>query len=318
MLWKLSSCHVIIKKRTNPPINQHKIHKVIMKIQSKILICLVIATLLCGCLFACDKEEPTISIDYSIKQSFNVKIIDDDYALTYTPIANPKYVDGKLSEYTQVEYKYGLIFYVGEGISPNRYFYLASGLARQGYLVVIPKCENNLAYQHYSTTEKAFSLYPNVKFFVGGHSQGGGAAIRRSYENASSVLGMILLSPIGQRHALYDDNNTPVLDENGIHIYISDSIADTAIYTLLLNGENDKIRTEQIKADILTRLGPNLTQYTIQGGTHVGFCEDAKDTGGISDVFDDRVGMTSDEKQYQLSQTFTLTLSFMRTIVSAQ
>lgn len=287
-----------------------------MKNQIKILICLIIMTLLCGSLFACDKKDTPISVDYSADQNFNVQIIDDDYALTFKPILNPTYVDGKLSAYTEVDHKYGLIFYVGEGISPDRYSYLARGLAKQGYLVVIPKSENNLSYTNYTTTEKAFNAYSDVKFFIGGHSQGGGTAIRRSYETADCILGTILLSPIGQRHALVDENGNPVADENGVNIYISDSISGTTLPILLLNGENDKIRTEQTKADILTRLGQNLTQYSIKGGTHVGFCTDSSSIGGISDIIDDRTEMTAEEKQYQLSQTLLLTLSFMRSTIT--
>lgn len=289
------------------------------KTQSKILICLIVATLLCGCLFACDKtDDSSFKVDYTQTYDFRIKKTDSSEALTYEPILDPLYIDGKLASYTTVEYRYGLVFYVGEGITPDRYAYLANALAKQGFLVVIAKSANNLSYLNYADIESAFVTYPNVKFFVGGHSQGGGAAIRRSYENSTSVMGTLLLSPIGQRHAVNNADGSPLIGENGAEVYISDSIASTSIPVLLLDGENDAVRKAQQKSDILARLNDNLEHQTIESGTHMGFCTAPTTVGGISDIIDDSVNMSEEQIQYQLSQTISYALSFMRQVIQTQ
>lgn len=290
-----------------------------IKTQSKILICLIVATLLCGCLFACDKtDNSSFAVDYSQAYNFNIKTTQSADAWVYEPILNPLYIDGKLASYTTVQYRYGLVFYVGEGIAPDRYTYLADALAKQGFLVVIAKSANNMSYLNYSDTESAFLKYPDVKFFVGGHSQGGGAAIRRSYENAQTVVGTLLLSPIGQRHALYNSDGSPLIGENGAEVYVADSLATTTLPILLLDGENDKVRDSQTILDISSRLNDNLEHHTIKDGAHMGFCTDATTVGGVSDLFDDRADMSEEQKQHQLSQTISCALSFMRQVIATQ
>lgn len=295
-------------------------NKVLMiKTQSKILICLIVATLLCGCLFACDKtDNSSFVVDYNQTYNFNIKTTQNADAWIYEPVLNPLYIDGKLASYTTVQYRYGLVFYVGEGIAPDRYTYLADALAKQGFLVVIAKNTDNMSYLNYSDTESAFGKFPDVKFFVGGHSQGGGAAIRRSYENAQTVVGTLLLSPIGQRQALYNNDGSPLIGENGAQVYLSDSLAATTLPILLLDGENDKVRASQTKADVISRLNDNLEHHTIKDGAHMGFCTDVTTVGGILDLVDDRDGMSEEQKQYQLSQTISYALSFMRQVIATQ
>lgn len=287
-----------------------------MRTQSKILICLVIATLLCGCLFACDKgdDNKPLSVDYSTEQNFNVEVIDDDYALTYKPTLN-HYVDGKLSKTTQVDYKYGLIFYVGTAIEQQSYDYLATSLAKQGYLVVLPKMVLNMAYTYYQDYERAFSIYPNVTFFVGGHSQGGGAAIRRAQENASMFAGAILYAPLAYRHPKLDNNGNNVVDENGVDIYINDSLADTTLPILLLEASNDRVLTADMKSTAKSRLGNHYEYHLINPGSHMSFSTTDNDT--VLALFNnDGDGMSEAQKDEQRAQTVAYTLAFMRSTVT--
>lgn len=289
---------------------------VLMKKQSKILIFLVIVTLLCGCLFACDKEDNSkANVDYSQDQSFNIQITDDDYALTYTPIANPRYVDGKLAEYTEVDCKYGLIFYVGTAIAQEKYGYLATALAKQGYLVILPKISLNMAYVNYQQVEKAFSLYPNVKFFIGGHSQGGGAAIRRAQENATSVAGAILYAPLAYRHAKLDENGNQVVDENGVGVYVNDSLQDTNLPILLLEASNDNVLTSEQKTIAKNRLGDHYEYHLISPGSHMSFSTMDNDS-TLEFFMNDGNGMSEEEKESQRSETIAYTLAFMRSAIA--
>ena len=145
----------------------------------KLFSIVLIIAVLCSaafCLFACDtpdnKSDNTpdnqeVYVDYSKDNSYEFEVTEDDDAVTYMPKG--------------VTAKYGLLFYLGTFIAPEGYSYLAEPLAKQGYAVVISKIA--LAYFLYKQTEVAFEKYPNIEFFIGGHSQGGGAAIKRAQEN---------------------------------------------------------------------------------------------------------------------------------------
>ena len=150
-----------------------------MKHKFTITAILIVALTAC-CLFACnDKGDSPVKVDYQSDNSYFVKTAESETALTFEPILDPVYSESGMT-YKQVDYRFGVIFYVGTAIEPKYYEYLGNALAKQGYLVVIPKVTLNMTYAYYKAQEEAFSAYPNVKFFVAGHSQGGGAALRRA------------------------------------------------------------------------------------------------------------------------------------------
>lgn len=280
----------------------------------KVFVTLIVLAML-ACLVGCNDADKAVEVDYSKDNSFVSNIIDSDYALIYEPISSPEYVDGERMSYTEVNYTYGLIFYVGSAIEPSYYSYLAGALARQGYLVVIPKVKLNLAYIYYADYEEAFSNYPNVKFFVGGHSQGGGAAIRRSYENASSIVGTILYSPMAYRHKLVDENGNSVLDENNVEIYINDNLLEVDLPTLLLEAANDHVLPDSTKTDARARLKEGYTHHVISPGSHMSFS--TMDTDGVLSFFNnDGDGMSELEKQAQRELTLQYTLAFMRSVIT--
>lgn len=286
-----------------------------MKTCKNTFILVLVLALLIVCLFACDKSQPIPSVDYQTANTYNVNVIDDSYALTYEPILNPTYVDGKLTGYTSVKYTYGLIFYVGTAISPECYSYLASALAKQGYLVVIPKYNLNMVYYYYSATEKAFSLYPDVKFFIGGHSQGGGAAIRRASENASIVQGAILYAPLAYRHPLLDENGNNVQTEEGVDIYINDNLKDANLATLLIEASNDHVLNDSAKEDAKSRLADGYTHKVITPSAHMSFS--TMDSDEVLAMFNnDGDGITQNGKDTQRAKTIEYTLDFLRSVVT--
>lgn len=284
--------------------------------QGKILICIIVATLLCCVLFSCNKTDSNApyAVDYSVEQNFNVKVTDDDTALTYEPIYSPKYVDGVLTTYTKVDYKYGLVFYVGTAIPQDQYDYLARSLAKEGYLVVLPKFNLNMAYVEYKDVENAFVRYPNVTFFIGGHSQGGGSAIRRAQENASTVAGAILYAPLVYRHPKLDSDGNQVVDENGVDVYINDSLAETNLPILLLEAHNDHVLTADMKNNAKGRLGNHYEYHLITPGSHMSFS--TMDDDSLLSLFNnDGDGMSQEEKNMQRTQTIAFTLAFMRSTI---
>ena len=282
-----------------------------MKGKISIAIALVLLITTAFCLFACDKDE-SVAVDYSAENSFFVKTTDSDSALVFEPVQDPVYGDDGMT-YTKVNYRYGVVFYVGTAIEPKYYEYLGTALAKQGYLVVMPKFKLNMAYNYHAEQEKAFSDYPNVKFFIAGHSQGGGAAIRRASENASSVAGAILLSPLAYRHKKFDENGKPVKDENDVEIYISDNLKDVDVPTLLIEAAEDHVLTDEMKADARSRLKEGYTHKVISPGAHMSFC--TADSDDVLKVFnDDGEGISESDKQAQRTQTVAYVLEFVKNL----
>ena len=279
-----------------------------------IAIALVLLITTAFCLFACDKDE-SVSVDYSAENSFFVKTTDSDSALVFEPVQDPVYGDSGMT-YTKVNYRYGVVFYVGTAIEPKYYEYLGTALAKQGYLVVMPKFKLNMAYTYYTEQEQAFSDYPNVKFFIAGHSQGGGAAIRRASENAYSVTGAILLSPLADRHPKLDANGNPVKDENGVEIYIADNLKDVDVPTLLIEAAEDHVLTDIKKADARSRLKEGYKHKVISPGTYTGFCQIEKyDDLPLKDLYSADFNATDlSDKQAQRTQTVAYMLEFIKNL----
>lgn len=238
----------------------------------------------------------------------------------FEPIANAKTsADGSVVG-DRLQCEYGVIFYVGAGVEPTKYTYLATVLAKQGYLVVIPKAEHNMTYADYKTAENAFATYGNVKFFIAGHShQGGAAAIRRAAENKDKVAGVILLAPVANRHELIGEDGNPVKDENGVTIYVADNLLDCALPILLVESDNDKVRTQEQANDAKARLKDGYVSKIVQDGNHTAFAEiDIEDDLPIKFLptyTADINATTIEQKANQRSATCDFTLAFLRSVV---
>lgn len=248
-------------------------NKLTRTIVSFIVIALVLTT--SAMLFACDKNDD--GIDYSISNNFEYEVIENADMVSYVPL--------------NVTPKYGLIFYVGTVIEPKYYEYLATALAKEGYVAVIPKMSLYMAYAGYKEVEPAFAEFADVEFFVGGHSQGGGAAVRRAMENASTVKGVVLYAPL---------------------CYNTDNIVDCNIPTLLLEATNDGVLTAEMKANALTRISADAEKYMLTG-SHMSFS--TFDDDGVLTMFNDGP-LTQEEKDAQRQNTISYTLNFMRSVVT--
>ncbi len=257
----------------------------------KIIVCALIFILSIG-LFACNKKiEPEITpdlpkkllpVDYSIDNDYLVLINENDDAVEFVP-------DGAKCEY-------GVIFYVGTSLAPNKYMYLGNALAKQGYLVVMPKRPLNMTYFQYAEEETAFSNHPKVKFFLAGHSQGGGAAVKRAQENADKIEGIFLLAPL-----CYEIGTI--------------TIADTNIPTLLINADNDHVLTDRMKSDAKSTLPENRTEILLENACHMSFSEN--DSESILKFFGGDGPMTDEFRTAQRNNTLSAVLDFMKSTIFA-
>lgn len=225
-------------------------------------------------LFACNSSK---SVDYSVDNDFEVEIVETEDYIAYKPKG--------------VNCKYGMIFYVGTAIAPSLYEYLAMPLAAQGYLMVFPLADLYMTYMDYKEIEYAFYDFEDTQFFIGGHSQGGGAAVKRIQENPDKALGAILYSPL---------------------CYLEDNIHGLNMPTLLLEAAGDHVLTDEMKASALSRLDEDmLERHMITPGAHMSFS--TMDADGILGAFKgDGDGLSEEDKQLQRELTVTYTLSFMR------
>lgn len=197
---------------------------------------------------------------YLKDNNFEVYIEDNGGTLTYMP--------------KDVRIKYGVVFYGGMQAEPEDYAYLGNALARQGYLAVFPKTEENNALANYSETEPAFEKYKGIKFYVAGHDLGGGAAIRRASSN--DVKGVILLDPLGFKTQLIDDKGTFVKDEDGNYVWDEFSISNKFLPTLILETD-DLLRTAAMKEETLRSVNASTSEvYTLNDSSSAGFVNDAQ------------------------------------------
>lgn len=240
MMYKYENNGIIMKKT-----------KVLSIILASIVLVLIFASLV-----ACDKKQ-----DGTPAEPY-VEIIDDDDALVFKPMNS--------------DVKYGLLFYVGTSISPQKYSYLGNALANEGYLVYIPKTRSDMPYQYFEEKELAFEKYPEVQFFIGGHSnQGADAALRRISETERKELGAIFFSPITVGHyQVFDKDGQPVKDEKGFEVYEDYTLADaTDLPTLYISGNEDAVCTQAQTDEAKSRMPQNCVYKTIEHGNHTAFAE---------------------------------------------
>ena len=194
---------------------------------------------------ACNDKDDT-------KTKYSVNIIDDENALIFEPV-------GK-------DIKYGLLFYVGTYISPDKYSYLGYRLAEEGYLTYIPKTQNDMPYTYFEEKELAFEKYPSVQFFIGGHSnQGADAALRRMSETERKELGAIFFSPITVGHyQVFDKDGNPVKDKDGLDVYEDYTLASSSLPTLYISGEKDAVCTQAQMDESKSRMTQNCVYKNIE------------------------------------------------------
>ncbi len=283
-----------------------------MKKHAIIYTCFVIIciSLMLFCMVACNDDTDN-SIDYGKDNSFAVNVIEDSDALSFEPNVD-------------CDKQYGLMLYVSTGTAPSQYTYLGNALAKQGYVVVIPKTQNDMPLQYYTQTECAFEKYPDTKFFIAGHSnQGAGACVRRSNECENDILGSILIAPILASTPVVDKDNNPVLDENENAVYkVNETLCDFTKPVLLIEGQNDKVRTQKQISEAKSALPNGSQSKLIESANHTAFAQ-------VDDIVQLPIGLTlfstftddvnattTEQKQEQRTLTAFYIVEFMRNIVS--
>ncbi len=205
-------------------------------------------------------EEATINYGDLNSNSLNVVETQKDGYLVYAPEGDVEWV---------------LLFYVGTAMPADNYDAVMNALASRGIAVIVS--ENPFADLLYEDTEKAFDEYPDAKYFVGGHSQGGGAAIRRTAENPDRVKGTILYSPMIVNDATLADKDVP------------------AIY---FEAENDRVLTADYKAEAASRMNEDCEFVFLEGANHMcygstGFAAfDGENTRPLTEIRDEVIAKT--------------------------
>lgn len=145
----------------------------------------------------------------------------------------------------------GLVFYPGGRVEPEAYAVLAHDIAREGYLVVIPRMPLNLAVLDRQAARRVMANYPGVNtWLVGGHSLGGAMAAGYAGSQQSGVQGLILMASFPA-----DSND---LSESGLRV-------------LSIYGTRDGLAMPD-EVTGAAHLLPDHTQWVaISGGNHAGF-----------------------------------------------
>ena len=260
------------------------------------------------CLISCSKTKQKY-VDYTKDNNYiyaqtsyivntDAPEIDQYGAEIYTPI--------------EAKPKYGLIFFVGTMIAPNNYKYLSAALAQKGFLVVIPKVTLAMTYLYYEEqtsviANKTMNDFPDVKFFVGGHSQGGGACMRFAADNQNTLLGAIFMSPL-----CYGEYEVEI---NGTTSMKFDTLVNSTLPAMLLEASGDEVLTTEMRADAESRMPQNYTHYVINPGAHMSFSE--WDDDATLNMFNgDGHGITEDQKAAQKQTTLVYTFNFINSIIN--
>ena len=268
------------------------------------------------------------AVDYSIKNNFEVKT--EEYV--FNPSDDEEYQFGAVVYIPEgVNAQYGFLFFVGSFIPSEYYEYLGTALAKQGYVVAIPNVMANSAYTYYDentkvASQKLFEKFNGVKFFVGGHSQGGGAAVRFAQEEEERLLGAVLMSPlcytIDMVNPDYDPYNDPVSemylrDENGNILQRRDTLEDSIRPVLLLEAANDHVLSDEMKADARSRMPKTYTRVVLSPASHMSFSTLDSDA-VLKAFFNDGDGMNEQEKIAQRANAVTNVLDFLQSVVCAK
>lgn len=192
-------------------------------------------------LSACaDKKDPPIvqSVDYS------------SLATNAYDVAETETTDYKLYMPEADGVNIGFIFYLGTAMSTSNYDYIMRKIASAGIAVYVPN--NPFPDLAYKTDEKAYSVLKLSGYFIGGHSQGGGAAVRRAYENSDTTKGVILFSPLVS-------NPT--------------TLADTSLPSVYFEAQNDYVLSASQRENAKSRMNAHCEYVLLNGAGHMCYGE---------------------------------------------
>jgi len=171
-----------------------------------------------------------------IESAGDVKIIDiDDDAIVFEP---------------EGEYTTGIVFYPGGKVEYSAYAGLMYKLAEEGYVCVLVRMPENLAFLDIDAADGVSGYFDDVDdWYLAGHSLGGVAASLYLGEqidaDTNEYDGIILLAS----YSTYD-------------------FSDTDIRVLSIYGSNDGILNMESYEDSKENVPADFTEYIIDGGIH--------------------------------------------------
>lgn len=239
----------------------------------------IVTTLLIICIlsvtiYACDNTQKELrEIDYA-------NFLGNDYEVVETHDN-----DGKLYQ-PQGKAKWGFIFYLGTAMNMSNYDYILNKIASKGIAVYV--VNNMFADIMYNEEEKAYKVLGDINYFIGGHSQGGGAGLRRAIENPETTKGCVFYS------ALVSNQCT---------------LADTQIPAILFEAENDNILSSKQKQDTKNRMNSLCTYVLLEGANHM--CYGKASVGLMGD------GENTRDKQEIQDEIVVKTLEFMDKVIKS-
>ena len=227
------------------------------------------ALLTCAVLFCACKPLPAAEYADIAQNSYKAEISDDENGRLYAPQA-----DGV---------KWGFIFYLGTAMRADNYDNIMTAIASAGIAVYVSS--NAFPDLLYKEEEPAYAALNVQNYFIGGHSQGGGAAVRRACENLSSTRGVVLYSPLISNDFTLSDKDLPAL-------YFS--------------AENDKVLSSSMQNTAKSRMNASCEFIALQGAGHMCY--------GASDLLDGG-GTTRDKAEIQ-AEVIRKTLAFMQSVIN--
>ena len=146
----------------------------------------------------------------------------------------------------------GFIIYPGAYVDPVSYAPFAHEIAREGFLTVIVKMINDIAFgPSVERASRVISDYPDIqKWAIGGHSMGGFGACSYTKEYTDNIDGVVLWAAYPTEVARLDDK---------------------IIKAISIYGSNDGLATPEEIDDSREDLPPYTQFVAVEGGNHTQF-----------------------------------------------
>ena len=175
----------------------------------------------------------------------------DNYAGSYSNVHSYSSDEGSVFIPTEDEIKAVIVFYPGGKVEYTAYSSLMYELAGRGYLCLLPRMPENLAFLRMNAVsvltkgwEAEAAMVEDVDWYLAGHSLGGAAAATYLKDD-DSFRGLILCAS-----------------------YTTTDYSDSDIRLLSIFGENDGVINKE-KYDESKALWPSDSEeYIIEGGIH--------------------------------------------------
>jgi dienelactone hydrolase len=159
----------------------------------------------------------------------------------------------------------GLVLYPGGHVDPRAYAPLATQIARQGVVVVVPRMPLSLAFLDIDAARRAIAADPGIRtWIVGGHSLGGTAACLFVKGNPGVASGLLLLASY---------------PPEGCDLSAAKGPDGKPLKVLSIRGKRDEIVTPVDIPTSKDRLPPDTVYLTIPGGNHGQFGSYGPQTG---------------------------------------